>query len=190
MKAAGRSRAAHRRLRRRRLRSRRTQRAAGPGHLRKLGRAPRHAARRRCHVAAGSQGRGDWRCGRSRVFSRFGGSRRDRLSGPAASFTGFSRGSNHAGGLEGGMSNGEDIRVRGYLKPISTLRRPLGSVDFATPRAGESGVRALGCLRGARRRSCRRSHGRAYNCSRGAGKVWRRFAHRSEKKLRRILSAT
>jgi chorismate synthase len=47
-------------------------------------------------------------------------------------FTGFSRGSNHAGGIEGGMSNGEDIRVRGYLKPISTLRRPLGSVDFAT----------------------------------------------------------
>ena len=30
------------------------------------------------------------------------------------------------------MSNGEDIRVRGYLKPISTLRRPLASVDFAT----------------------------------------------------------
>jgi len=47
-------------------------------------------------------------------------------------FTGFRRASNHAGGLEGGMSNGEDIRVRGYLKPISTLRRPLGSVDFAT----------------------------------------------------------
>ena len=34
--------------------------------------------------------------------------------------------------LEGGVSNGEDIRVRGYLKPISTLRRPLESVDFAT----------------------------------------------------------
>ncbi len=47
-------------------------------------------------------------------------------------FTGFTRRSNHAGGLEGGVSNGEDIRVRGYLKPISTLRRPLGSVDFAT----------------------------------------------------------
>ncbi|MGC2109416.1 MAG: chorismate synthase, partial [Candidatus Korobacteraceae bacterium] len=40
-------------------------------------------------------------------------------------FTGFTRRSNHAGGLEGGVSNGEDIRVRGYLKPISTLRRPL-----------------------------------------------------------------
>jgi len=47
-------------------------------------------------------------------------------------FTGFSRASNHAGGIEGGISNGQDILVRGYLKPISTLRRPLGSVDFAT----------------------------------------------------------
>ncbi len=42
----------------------------------------------------------------------------------------FTRKSNRAGGLEGGISNGEDIVVRGYLKPISTLRRPLESVDF------------------------------------------------------------
>ncbi len=49
-----------------------------------------------------------------------------------SSFTGFTRASNHAGGMEGGVSNGEDIRVRGYLKPISTLRRPLASVDFAS----------------------------------------------------------
>ena len=47
-------------------------------------------------------------------------------------FTGFTRASNHAGGIEGGISNGQDILVRGYLKPISTLRRPLGSVDFTT----------------------------------------------------------
>ena len=47
-------------------------------------------------------------------------------------FTGFTRRSNHAGGIEGGISNGQDILVRGYLKPISTLRRPLGSVDFST----------------------------------------------------------
>ncbi|MGZ4836114.1 MAG: chorismate synthase [Terriglobales bacterium] len=47
-------------------------------------------------------------------------------------FTGFTRQANRAGGLEGGVSNGEDIIVRGYLKPISTLRRPLGSVDFET----------------------------------------------------------
>jgi chorismate synthase len=44
----------------------------------------------------------------------------------------FTRKSNRAGGIEGGISNGEDIVVRGYLKPISTLRRPLESVDFET----------------------------------------------------------
>jgi chorismate synthase len=46
--------------------------------------------------------------------------------------TRFTRESNNAGGIEGGVSNGEDIVVRGYLKPISTLRRPLGSVSYAT----------------------------------------------------------
>jgi chorismate synthase len=44
----------------------------------------------------------------------------------------FTRMGNNAGGLEGGVSNGEDIVVRGYLKPISTLRRPLRSVDLKT----------------------------------------------------------
>jgi chorismate synthase len=47
-------------------------------------------------------------------------------------FTKFSREQNNAGGIEGGISNGEDIVVRGYLKPISTLRRPLASVSFET----------------------------------------------------------
>lgn len=45
-------------------------------------------------------------------------------------FTRFARETNNAGGVEGGISNGEDVVVRGYLKPISTLRRPLGSVSF------------------------------------------------------------
>jgi chorismate synthase len=44
----------------------------------------------------------------------------------------FTRGANRAGGLEGGITNGEDLIVRGLLKPISTLRRPLESVDMAT----------------------------------------------------------
>ncbi len=44
----------------------------------------------------------------------------------------FTRGANRAGGLEGGITNGEDIVLRGLLKPISTLRRPLESVDFET----------------------------------------------------------
>jgi len=44
----------------------------------------------------------------------------------------FFRGNNRAGGIEGGMTNGQDLRVRGFLKPISTLRRPLESVDLQT----------------------------------------------------------
>jgi chorismate synthase len=52
--------------------------------------------------------------------------------GRTSAFTAFTREHNNAGGIEGGVSNGEDVVVRGYLKPISTLRRPLQSVDFAT----------------------------------------------------------
>ena len=44
----------------------------------------------------------------------------------------FTRMTNRAGGLEGGITNGEELRVRGYLKPISTLRRALRSVDIDT----------------------------------------------------------
>jgi chorismate synthase len=44
----------------------------------------------------------------------------------------FTRGANRAGGLEGGITNGQDLVVRGLLKPISTLRRPLESVDLTT----------------------------------------------------------
>jgi chorismate synthase len=56
----------------------------------------------------------------------------DEIGYSGAEFTQFSRTRNNAGGIEGGVSNGQEIRVRGYLKPISTLRRPLQSVDFAT----------------------------------------------------------
>src|SRR6266545_1031233 len=42
------------------------------------------------------------------------------------------RPTNNAGGLEGGVTNGEDLRVTGYMKPISTLMKPLRSVDLAT----------------------------------------------------------
>jgi chorismate synthase len=44
----------------------------------------------------------------------------------------FTRPTNRAGGLEGGITNGEDVIVRGYLKPISTLRRALGTADLAS----------------------------------------------------------
>jgi chorismate synthase len=42
------------------------------------------------------------------------------------------RPTNNAGGLEGGVTNGEDLRVSGYMKPIATLMKPLRSVDLAT----------------------------------------------------------
>ena len=48
---------------------------------------------------------------------------------------GVARRTNRAGGLEGGITNGEPVVVRAYMKPISTLMRPLGTVDLAT---GES----------------------------------------------------
>ena len=55
---------------------------------------------------------------------RFGSEVHDEI------YAGFVRKTNRAGGLEGGITNGEELRVRGYLKPISTLRRSLTSVDI------------------------------------------------------------
>jgi chorismate synthase len=45
---------------------------------------------------------------------------------------GFKRLTNNAGGIEGGISNGEPIVVRAYMKPIPTLKKPLRSVDLLT----------------------------------------------------------
>lgn len=49
------------------------------------------------------------------------------VEGPA-----IQRPTNRAGGLEGGVTNGEDVRVSGFMKPISTLMKPLRSVDLHT----------------------------------------------------------
>jgi chorismate synthase len=45
---------------------------------------------------------------------------------------GLARPTNNAGGLEGGITNGEDLRVTAYMKPIATLMKPLRSVDLST----------------------------------------------------------
>jgi chorismate synthase len=45
---------------------------------------------------------------------------------------GYTRKTNNAGGLEAGMTNGQPIVVRAAMKPISTLRRPLASINLAT----------------------------------------------------------
>ena len=60
---------------------------------------------------------------------RFGSEVHDEIYFDAQNFR---RKTNRAGGLEGGITNGEELRVRGYLKPISTLRKALHSVDIET----------------------------------------------------------
>jgi chorismate synthase len=61
----------------------------------------------------------------------FGSEVQDEISYDRASRS-FQRSSNRAGGLEGGITNGQDLVVRGYLKPISTLRRALRTADMVT----------------------------------------------------------
>ena len=51
---------------------------------------------------------------------------------------GYFRRSNNAGGIEGGVSNGEDIIIRACMKPISTLMEPLPSVNISSRKAGKA----------------------------------------------------
>src|SRR5439155_24330479 len=53
-----------------------------------------------------------------------------RAGAPHPSGIGVVRPTNNAGGLEGGVTNGEDLRVSAYMKPIATLMNPLRSVDL------------------------------------------------------------
>ncbi len=74
--------------------------------------------------------------GRGPVAASLPGSRlHDEILPPPGSrrpTVGVSRPTNNAGGLEGGVTNGEDLRVTGYMKPIATLMKPLRSVDLTT----------------------------------------------------------
>jgi chorismate synthase len=64
------------------------------------------------------------------------------LADPADSpaFLGVTRPTNNAGGLEGGVTNGEDVRVTAWMKPISTLMKPLRSVDLDTMTAAPATI--------------------------------------------------
>jgi chorismate synthase len=75
--------------------------------------------------------------GRATEVGRLPGSRVHdeivRSDGPSSgTVPGLSRPTNNAGGLEGGVTNGEPIRVTAWMKPISTLMKPLRSVDLET----------------------------------------------------------
>jgi chorismate synthase len=56
----------------------------------------------------------------------------DEILPPALSTVAPMRPTNNAGGLEGGVTNGQDVRVTGFMKPIATLMKPLRSVDLTT----------------------------------------------------------
>jgi len=53
---------------------------------------------------------------------------------------GYFRQTNNAGGIEGGISNGQEIIVRGCMKPICTLMNPLGSVNISTKKSSKAAV--------------------------------------------------
>ncbi len=82
------------------------------------------------------------------LAGRFGSEAHDEIG------TDRRRSTNRAGGLEAGVSNGEEIVVRAAMKPLPTLMKPLASVDLATGEAAPGARRALrrGRGRGARRR--------------------------------------
>ena len=66
---------------------------------------------------------------------------------PAPARKQFTRTTNSAGGLEGGVTNGEDVVIRAAVKPISTLNKPLATVDVLTKKAAEAMVeRADTCV--------------------------------------------
>ena len=85
--------------------------------------------------------------------SRFGSEVHDEIF-YAAEERRFHRPTNRAGGIEGGMTNGSEVRVTGYMKPLSTLPRPLRSVDLRThapadaafERTDTTAIRAAGVI--------------------------------------------
>ena len=124
------------RLDRRQLRGRRRGDAHRRGLQRRVGHAARHGAGRRDHGHPGGQGRRDRPRlrGRSRGAAARSTTRSTRRDRPGAGA------SNRAGGVEGGMSNGEPIVVRAAVKPVATLRKPLDSVDLATGQPGRAHI--------------------------------------------------
>jgi chorismate synthase len=66
------------------------------------------------------------------VAIRPGSQVHDEILPPGTPKSAFTRPTNNAGGLEGGVTNGEDVRVSGFMKPIATLMTPLRSVDMRT----------------------------------------------------------
>ncbi len=135
---------------RRRVRGHRARRAHRPRQPRPVGSQARWPPRAGDDVDPGDQGGGNrhgtgaWPTCRARKCTTKSCCRN---RAHRARDLGVVRPTNHAGGLEGGITNGEDLRVSGYMKPISTLMKPLRSVDLATMAGIAGGHRAQRRLR-------------------------------------------
>ena len=115
-------------------------RAAGRARLVRAGRPPpRRAAGRGADGDPGDEGCRDRRRVPHRAPAGQRGARRDA---PRADRVAITRLSNRAGGIEGGMTNGEPVRVRVAMKPISTVPRALRTVDVATGEAARRSTSA------------------------------------------------
>jgi len=72
------------------------------------------------------------------ISSLLGSQAHDAIEVSSVSPYGWQHATNRAGGIEGGISNGEPIVVRAVVKPVPTLRRPLPSIDLSTGRPVEA----------------------------------------------------
>ena len=106
--------------------------AGRPRQLRAVGPEAGRPARARADVDPRDQGRRHRSRSGSRHAPGIARPRRDSAAPGGNRVTGVSRPTNNAGGLEGGVTNGEDLRVSAWMKPISTLMKPLRSVDLTT----------------------------------------------------------
>ena len=111
-------------------RGRRRGRAARPRLVRGEGATARRPARRGADGDPGREGR---RVGDGFALARLRGSEAHDEIDP-----GLRRRTNRAGGIEGGVTNGEPVVVRAAMKPLPTLMRPLGSIDLATGEPGQA----------------------------------------------------
>ena len=113
----------------RRHRDRRAYSPAGSGLLHPVGPKARRALGASHFVHPRDEGHGLRTRRRFRFYPRVGPLHDEIFYSPAE---GLHRGSNNAGGLEGGVTNGQELRIKAYMKPLSSLRKPLRSVDIRT----------------------------------------------------------
>ena len=164
---------------RRRRRGARAGRPARARLVRAQGGPARRAARGRADGDPGGEGRRDRRRLRARARARLRGARRDRGARPPLD-------TNRAGGIEAGMSNGEEIVVRAAMKPLPTLMKPLASVDLETGEPAQALVERSDVVGGRGARGRRRGGGRVGARARGAREVRRRRARRLRRRMARV----